>query len=288
MAQRLSVRKTLKLFIGGSFVRSESGRTFACELAGQTVHAARATRKDARDAVRAARAAWAGWRERSAYNRGQIVYRLAEIMETRRDQFEQALGIAGASATAAQREVSASIDRIVWYAGWCDKIEQVLSTKNPVASPHFNVSSPEPTGVVAVVPPPAPALLALVSTCVPIVCSGNTVVVAASHEDPLATITFAEAVATADIPAGVINLLTGYAAEIAPTLAAHMDVNALDVWSSDGEFIEKLAELATDNLKRVRRHAAPREIFWSGAKAQGLDWIEPFVEIKTVWHPAGV
>lgn len=288
MAQRLSVRKTLKLFIGGSFVRSESGRTFACEFAGQTVHAARATRKDARDAVRAARAAWAGWRERSAYNRGQIVYRLAEIMETRRDQFERALGIAGASATAAQREVSASIDRIVWYAGWCDKIEQVLSTKNPVASPHFNVSSPEPTGVVAVVPPPAPALLALVSTCVPIVCSGNTAVVSASHEDPLTAVTFAEAVATADIPAGVINLLTGNAAEIGPTLAAHMDVNALDVWSSDAEFSEKLAELATDNLKRVRRHDTPREPFWFGPKAQGLDWIEPFVEIKTVWHPAGV
>lgn len=288
MAQRLSVRKTPKLFIGGAFVRSESGRTFACKRGDGVVHVARATRKDARDAVKVARTAWPGWQARSAYNRGQIVYRLAEIVETRREQFERGLVEGGATRSSAEREVSAAIDRIVWYAGSCDKIEQVLSTKNPVASPHFNVSSPEPTGVVAIVTPPAPALLALVSTCMPVVCSGNTAVVAASEQDPLTAVAFAEAVATADIPGGVINLLTGYVVETVPTLAAHMDVNALDLWTSDGELESKAAELATDNLKRVRRHDSARQAFWFSPAAQGFDWIEPFVEIKTVWHPAGV
>jgi acyl-CoA reductase-like NAD-dependent aldehyde dehydrogenase len=278
MAQRLSVRKTPKLFIAGAFVRSESGRTFAHRSGKRVVHVARATRKDSRDAVKAARAAWPGWQGRSAYNRGQIVYRLAEIVETRRGQFERGLCEAGASGSAADREVSAAIDRLVWYAGACDKIEQVLSTKNPVASPHFNVSSPEPTGVVAVLAPSAPALLGLVSTCIPVMCSGNTAVVVA----------FAEAIATADVPPGTINLLTGYAAETLPTLAAHMDVNALDLWTANAELGGKAAELATDNLKRVQRHDSPREAFWFGDRAQGFDWIERFVEIKTVWHPAGV
>lgn len=288
MAQRVAVRKTPKLFIGGAFTRSESGRTFACEFDGHSVHAARATRKDARDAVRAARTAWPAWRDRSAYNRGQIVYRLAEIMESRRDQFAQALRSSIATPTQADREVSAAIDRIVWYAGWCDKIEQVLSTKNPVSTPHFNVSSPEATGVVAVVAPHAPSLLPLISTCVPIICSGNTVVVVASEKDPLSAVSLAEAIANADVPAGVVNVLTGYRAEIAPTLAAHMDVNAIDLWISDEDLDAKTAELACDNLKRVRRRPEPLTDFWYGRDAQGLDWIQSFVEIKTVWHPAGL
>ncbi len=288
MAQRVAVRKTPKLFIGGAFTRSESGRTFACELGGRVVHAARATRKDARDAVRAARAAWPAWRDRSAYNRGQIVYRLAEILESRRDQFGEALRASGGTVASAGREVSATIDRVVWYAGWCDKIEQVLSTKNPVGTPHFNVSSPESTGVVAVVAPRSPSLLPLISTCIPIMCSGNAIVVVASERDPLSAVSLAEALATADVPAGVVNVLTGYRAEIAPTLAAHMDVNGIDLWISDEELDVKTAELACDNLKRVRRQPEPPTAFWYGPGAQGLDWIQSFVEIKTVWHPSGM
>jgi acyl-CoA reductase-like NAD-dependent aldehyde dehydrogenase len=288
MAQRLAVRKTPKLFIGGAFVRSESGRTYACELGGRVVHVARATRKDARDAVWSARSAWPAWRDRWAYNRGQIIYRLAEVMESRREQFASTLQEAGQTVVATQREVSAAIDRIVWYAGWCDKIEQVLSTKNPVATPHFNVSSPEPTGVVAVIAPRTPSLLSLVSTTIPIVCSGNTIVAAASESDPLSAVNYAEALATSDFPTGVINVLTGVRAEIVPTLAAHMDVNAIDLWIADEKLAAGAAQLATDNLKRVRRHDEPSRQFWFGERAQGLEWIEPFIEIKTVWHPAGV
>jgi acyl-CoA reductase-like NAD-dependent aldehyde dehydrogenase len=288
MAQRLAVRKTPKLFINGAFVRSESGRTFACECGGRVVHVARATRKDARDAVRAARAAWPAWRDRSAYNRGQIIYRLAEVMESRREQFALTLQEAGQSRTWADQEVSTAIDRVVWYAGWCDKIEQVLSTKNPVATPHFNVSSPESTGVVALVAPNTPSLLSLVSSSIPIVSSGNTLVAATSETDPLSAVNFAEAIATCDFPAGVINLLTGYRADTVAILAAHMDVNAIDLWISDAALDERAAQQATDNLKRVRRHGEPPRHFWLSADAQGLDWIQSFVEIKTIWHPAGI
>jgi acyl-CoA reductase-like NAD-dependent aldehyde dehydrogenase len=285
---RLAVRKTLKLFIGGAFVRSESGRTLACDLGGHIMQAARATRKDARDAVRAARAAWPGWCERSAYNRGQIIYRLAEMMESRRGQLADGLLASGSSRGAAQREVDAAIDRVVFYAGWCDKIEQVLSTKNPVSSPHFNVSSPEPTGVVAIVAPRLPALVPLVSTFVPIMAAGNSVVVLAGDADPQTAVGLAECVATADVPAGVVNILTGCRAEVAPTLAGHMDVNALDLWLSHEALACALHDAACTNLKRVRRHKEPDASFWLGPDAAGLAWIEPFVEIKTVWHPAGV
>jgi acyl-CoA reductase-like NAD-dependent aldehyde dehydrogenase len=288
MAQRLAVRKTPKLFINGAFVRSESGRTFACEAGGRIVHVARATRKDARDAVRAARAAWSAWRDRSAYNRGQIIYRLAEVMESRREQFTLTLQEAGQPRAAAEQEVSTAIDRTVWYAGWCDKIEQVLSTKNPVATPHFNVSSPESTGVVALIAANTPSLLSLVSSSIPIVSSGNTLVVATSETDPLSVVNFAEAIATSDFPAGVINLLTGLRADTVPTLASHMDVNAIDLWISDAALDERASQQATDNLKRVRRHGEPPRQFWLSADAQGLDWIQSFVEIKTVWHPAGI
>jgi acyl-CoA reductase-like NAD-dependent aldehyde dehydrogenase len=288
MAARLPVRKTQKLFIGGAFVRSESGRTFPCSKDGQVVHVARSTRKDVRDAVRAARGAWPGWRDRTAYNRGQIIYRLAEIVESRRAQFVDALQRSGESTKTASVEVDCTIDRIVWYAGWCDKVEQALSTKNPVGITHFNVSSPEATGVVGIVAPGAPSLLGLISATLPVLCGGNTVVAIASERDPLSSVALAEAIATSDVPAGAVNILTGYRAEIVPALAAHMDVNALDLWIADNALDERAAHLACENVKRVRRRGEPERAFYFSSQAQGLRWIEAFVEIKTVWHPAGV
>ncbi len=288
MATRVAVRKTHKLYIGGAFVRSESGRTFSLPARDQVFQIARATRKDVRDAVRAARTAWPSWRDRTAYNRGQIVYRLAEIIESRRDQFVETLRMTGASPGAAGSEVSAAIDRIVWYAGWCDKIEQLLSTKNPVGLSHFNVSSPEPTGVVGLVAPIEPGFVGLVSTLVPVACSGNTAVAIASDRDPLSAVALAEALATADVPGGVVNVLTGYRSETVPTLAGHMDVNALDLWIADEAQDAAAAQVACNNVKRVRRRGEPPQRFWFTDAAQGPDWIEGFMEIKTVWHPAGV
>jgi len=288
MATRAVVRKTHKLYIGGAFVRSESGRTFPLSSHGQVVQIARASRKDVRDAVRAARTAWPSWRDRSAYNRGQIVYRLAEIIESRRDQFVDTLRVTGSALGAAEKEVSAAIDRIVWYAGWCDKIEQLLSTKNPVGLSHFNVSSPEPTGVVGLVAPFEPGLIALISVVVPVLCGGNCAVVIASEREPLSAVAFAEAIVTADVPAGVVNILTGYRPETVPTLAGHMDVNALDLRIADEAQDAAAAQLACNNVKRVRRHGEPPNRFWYTGAAQGPDWIEAFMEIKTVWHPAGV
>jgi len=285
-SSRLRVRKTYKLFMDGAFCRSESGRTFAAPTKNGTIHAARASRKDARDAVRAARAAWLGWRDRSAYNRGQILYRLAEMLESRSGQLLEALRLSGESAAAARAEVAAAIDRAVWYAGWCDKIEQVLSTKNPVGNTHFNVSSPEPAGVVAIVAPTRPGLLGLVSPVAAAVCSGNTVVVLASQRDPHSAVALAEAIAVSDMPKGVISILTGYRSEVVPTLAAHLDVNALDLWMSGPE--EQAAALrACDNVKRVRRPGEPPARYWSAGIDQRLESIAAFVEIKTVWHPAG-
>jgi acyl-CoA reductase-like NAD-dependent aldehyde dehydrogenase len=288
MIQRVTIRKTAKLFIGGAFVRSESGRTFAYEHGGRVVNVARASRKDVRDAVRAGRAAWPSWRDRSAYNRGQIVYRLAEMLESRRDQFTDALTCSGVAPAMAATEVNAAIDRVVWYAGWCDKIEQLLSTKNPVGLKHFNVSSPEPTGVVGIVAPDQPALLGLVSTIIPVVCGGNCAVVLVGERDPLCAIALAEALATADVPSGVVNILTGGFADTVPTLAGHMDVNALDLWIGDEALDAATAQRACENIKRVRRGGVPARRFWFSERAQGPSWIEAFMEIKTVWHPAGV
>jgi len=238
--------------------------------------------------VRAGRTAWPSWRDRTAYNRGQIVYRVAEMLESRREQFTDALLASGIAPGAAAGEVNAAIDRVVWYAGWCDKIEQLLSTKNPVGIKHFNVSSPEPTGVVGVVAPDRPSLLGLVSTVIPVVCGGNCAVVLVGESDPLCAIALAEALATADVPAGVVNILTGGFADTVPTLAGHMDVNALDLWIGDEKLDAAAAQRACDNVKRVRRGGAPARRFWFGDSAQGPDWIEAFMEIKTVWHPAGV
>ena len=261
---RLPVKKTYKLFIGGAFPRSESGRTYEAE--GQNV--ALASRKDVRDAVRAARPAYEKWSALTAYNRGQVLYRVAEMMEARRAEF--------AELCTGTKEVDRSIDRFVWYAGWADKLPQVLGGANPVAGPYFNFTVPEPTGVVAVLAPEAPALEGLVSRIAPVIVSGNTTVVVASETQPLAALELAEAIATSDLPGGVVNLLTGYRAELAPILASHMDVNAIDVTGA-GDDTAALEVLAADNVKRVVR-----------AHSEQSPWeISAFLELKTVWHPVG-
>jgi acyl-CoA reductase-like NAD-dependent aldehyde dehydrogenase len=260
---RLPVRKTYKLFVGGAFPRSESGRTYEAE--GQNV--ARASRKDVRDAVRVARAAFPKWAGATAYNRGQVLYRLAEMVESRTTEFAQLCS--------GRAEVERSIDRIVWYAGWSDKLAQVLGASNPVAGPYFNFTLPEPTGVVAVVAPDEPPLLGLVSRLAPVLVGGNAAVVLASEAHPLAAVELAEAIATSDVPGGVVNILTGFHAELAPWLAAHVDVNALDLPEADAE----LERAAAESVKRVH-HAAP--------DAQSPWEVAAFLELKTVWHPIGV
>ncbi|HET8561374.1 MAG TPA: aldehyde dehydrogenase family protein [Marmoricola sp.] len=287
-ATRLDVRKTYKLYLGGAFPRSESGRSYVVEDAkGRFLaNASQASRKDARDAVVAARKAFGGWSGRTAYNRGQVVYRIAEVLEGRRAQLEgevrEATGLTPARARAA---VEAAIDRLVWYAGWADKIAQVTGGANQVAGPYFNHSAPEPTGVVAVVAPDDP-LLGLVSVVAPVIATGNTVVVLASEPHPLPAITLAEVMATADVPGGVVNILTGYRAEVAPWLASHMDVNGLDLTGIDDPGLARtLEESAADNLKRVRR---PADLPEDWAAEPGLDRMTTYLETKTVWHPMGI
>jgi acyl-CoA reductase-like NAD-dependent aldehyde dehydrogenase len=263
---RLPVKKTYKLFIGGAFPRSESGRTYEAE--GQNV--ARASRKDARDAVVAARKAQPGWAGATAYNRGQVLYRLAEMMENRTGDL--------ASVCSGKKEVEAAIDRVVWYAGWADKLAQVIGSSNPVAGPYFNFSVPEPTGVVAVLAPEEPALGGLVSRVAPVIVGGNAAVVVASEAHPLAALELAEAIATSDVPGGVVNILTGRQEELAPVLAGHMDVNAIDVTGSNGATPE-LERLAADNVKRVVHGSVEEQSPWA---------IASFLELKTVWHPVGL
>jgi len=287
---RIDVRKTYKLYLGGEFPRSESGHSYAVNDArGRFVaNAALASRKDARDAVVAARKAFPGWSGRTAYNRGQVLYRVAEVMEDRRPQFVDVVRQGeGGTAAAAGRLVDESIDRLVWYAGWADKLTQVVGNANPVAGPFFNLSTPEPTGVVAVLAPGGSSLLGLVSVVAPVVVTGCTAVVAASPERPLAAVTFAEVLATSDVPGGVVNLLTGTLDRTAPTLASHMDVNALDLTglAGDAEEARALEVAAADNLKRVRR-APAAEPDWT--QAPGLDRMTDVLETKTVWHPIGV
>jgi acyl-CoA reductase-like NAD-dependent aldehyde dehydrogenase len=262
---RLPVRKTYKLFVGGGFPRSESGRTYEAE--GQNV--ARASRKDARDAVVAARKAQPGWAGATAYNRGQVLYRLAEMMETRTGDL--------AAVCSGKKEVEAAIDRVVWYAGWADKLAQVIGSSNPVSGPYFNFTFPEPTGVVAILAPDEPALGGVVSRLAPALVGGNAVVVVASETHPVAAIELAEAIATSDVPGGVVNILTGYREELAPILAGHMDVNALDVTGANGQSPE-LERLAADNVKRVVHGSADEQSPWA---------IASFLELKTVWHPIG-
>jgi acyl-CoA reductase-like NAD-dependent aldehyde dehydrogenase len=287
---RVNVRKTYKLFLGGSFPRSESGHSYVVNDArGRFVaNAALASRKDARDAVTAARKAFPGWSGRTAYNRGQVVYRIAEVMEDRRPQFVDAVRQGeGGTAAAAARVVDAAIDRLVWYAGWADKLTQVVGNANPVAGPFFNLSTPEPTGVVAVAAPTGSSLLGLVSVVAPVIVPGNTVVVAASPQRPLPAVAFAEVLATSDVPGGVVNVLTGSFDRTVPTLSSHMDVNAVDLTglAGDAEQAQACEVAAADNLKRVRR-APEAEPDWT--VDPGTDRMTDFLETKTVWHPIGV
>jgi acyl-CoA reductase-like NAD-dependent aldehyde dehydrogenase len=281
---RLAVRKTYKLYIGGAFPRSESGRSYPVHSAsgGLLANAALASRKDVRDAVRAARAAFAKWSGATGYNRGQVLYRVAEMLEGRRAQF--VAEVAAAEGGDAGSAVDAAIDRWVWYAGWSDKVAQVYGGANPVAGPYFNLSSPEPTGVVGIVAPADSSLLGLVSVVAPAIATGNTVVVLAAPERPLPAITLAEVLATSDLPGGVVNVLTGKVAELAPWLASHMDVNALDLTGvDDAALAAELESTAAESLKRVTRPAKPD---WN--VDPGLRRVTAFLEIKTVWHPKGV
>ncbi len=263
---RLPVKKTYKLYVGGEFPRSESGRTYEA----QGANVARASRKDVRDAVRAARGAFPRWAGMTAYNRGQVLYRIAEMMEARRSEF--------AELCSGAKEVDRAIDRFVWYAGWADKLGQILGSSNPVAGPYFNFTIPEPTGVVGVVAPDEPPLAGFVSRVAPAIVGGNATVVLASETSPLAAVELAEVLATSDVPGGVVNVLTGNRDELAPVLAGHMDVNALDIGGADGQS-EELERLAADNVKRVVRGRPDAESPWE---------IASFLELKTVWHPIGV
>ena len=293
--QRIEVRKTYKLYIGGAFPRSESGRTYeVIDSRGRFLaNAAMGSRKDARDAVVAARGALGKWSGATAYNRGQVLYRVAELMEGRRAQFAAEVAAAeGLSPDRADKVVSASIDRWVWYAGWSDKLAQVLGGVNPVAGPYFNISAPEPTGVVAALAPQRSSLLGLVSVLAPIVVSGNTTVVLTSEHRPLPAITLSEVLATSDVPAGVINLITGRTAEVAPWLASHQDVNAIDLAGAadvDDLAWGDLERAAAENLKRVLRPAGNDtdavEPDWSSTP--DLSRMKAYLETKTVWHPKG-
>jgi acyl-CoA reductase-like NAD-dependent aldehyde dehydrogenase len=262
---RLPVKKTYKLYIGGAFPRSESGRSYEAEGA----NVSRASKKDLRDAVRAAREAFPKWSSLTAYNRGQVLYRVAEIMEGRRAQFAELVG--------GETEVDEAVDRWVWYAGWADKLGQVLGTSNPVAGPYFNFTIPEPTGLVGIVAPEEPPLAALVSRLAPVIVGGNAAVVVASERRPLAAVTLAEVLATSDVPGGAVNILTGRKSELAPVLAAHMDVNAVDLAGIDGDR-EELERLAAENVKRVVRNGEGQSPWHAAA----------YLELKTVWHPIGV
>ncbi|MBM7790819.1 aldehyde dehydrogenase family protein [Tenggerimyces flavus] len=286
---RLAVRKTYKLYVGGAFPRSESGRSYVVNDARGAflANAALASRKDARDAVVAARKAWPGWTGKTAYNRGQVVYRIAEMLEGRRSQFvdEVAAG-EGSSRAKAERSVDEAIDRLVWYAGWADKIGQVVGSTNPVAGPYFDFSVPESTGVVAVVAPQDSSLLGLISVVAPAIVTGNTVVVLAAEERPLPAITLGEVLATSDLPGGVVNILTGRVAEVAPWLAGHMDVNAIDlVGVADAELGKELELAAAENLKRVLR-VPDKAPDWSADP--GIGRLTAYLETKTVWHPIGI
>lgn len=285
-SDRAPIRKTYKLYVGGAFPRSESGRSYPVSADDGTLlaHAAQASRKDARDAVRAARSAFAGWSVATAYNRGQVLYRVAEVLEGRREQFVAELAAAeNLGGQQARGKVDEAIDRWVHYAGWADKYAQVVGATNPVAGSYFSFSLPEPTGVVAVLAPQDDSLLGLVSVLAPVLTTGNTAVVVASENRPLPAITLAEVLATSDVPGGVVNILTGRTAEIAPWLASHRDVNAIDLTGAPEELRRDLATAAADNVKRV---FLPRSTDW--ALEPGLERLSAFVETKTVWHPIGV
>jgi acyl-CoA reductase-like NAD-dependent aldehyde dehydrogenase len=293
VGDRLGVRKTYKLFIGGEFPRTESGRAYLIHAAtGELLaNACRGTRKDIRDAVRAARKIQSEWAGKSAANRSQVLYRIAELMEGRREQFVTEVRAAeGVGLQRSRRLVDAAIDRWVWYAGWADKFPQILGNVNPVGGSYFNFSIPEPTGVVGVVAPEDSSLLGLVSRLAPVIVSGNAAVALASESRPLPAITLSEVIATSDVPGGVVNVITGLRRELVPHLAAHMDVNALDGFGLSPEEVPAVEEAATDNVKRFSRPPADGLVGydWLAPAAQSPYLIGEFVEIKTVWHPIGV
>lgn len=282
----LTVAKTYKLFVGGAFPRSESGRTYqARDSKGNFMaNAALASRKDLRDAVVAARKGYSAWSKATAYNRGQVIYRIAEMLEGRRTEFLELIKTSsGTTSKAATAEVDAAIDRLVHYAGWTDKLAAVLGSSNPVSSPYFSYSAPEPTGVVGILAPPGAPLLGLVSVIAPVITGGNACVVIAAEHDPCVAITFAEVVATSDVPPGVINILTGRSSELAPHLAAHADVNALDLTGADAGLHKRLEQAAAETVKRVY---APKGVP-DFAAVPGMGRLRAFLEIKTVWHPTG-
>jgi acyl-CoA reductase-like NAD-dependent aldehyde dehydrogenase len=293
-ASRIPVRKTYKLYVGGQFPRSESGRSYVVRGAdgAPLANAARSSKKDLRDAVRLCRGAFAGWDGKTAMNRGQVLYRVAELMEGRRAQFvEEVAAAEGMTAAAATESVDRTIDRWVWYAGWADKVSQLLGTVNPVGAAYFNFTFPEATGVVGVVAPESSSLLGLVSRLAPVVVSGNCAVVLASESRPLPAVTLAEVLATSDVPGGVINILTGLRRELVPVLAGHMDVNALDTWGVPDELRATVEDSALENVKRVARPPrgdASRFDWLDDRRAQRPEWIAAFLEMKTVWHPIGI
>ncbi|MEO6086099.1 MAG: aldehyde dehydrogenase family protein [Umezawaea sp.] len=284
---RIAVAKTYKLYIGGKFPRSESARSYPVtdSKGAFLANAAQGSRKDARDAVSAARKAFAGWSGATAYNRGQVLYRVAEVLEGRREQFIAEVSAAeGVAVKKAQALVDAAIDRWVWYAGWTDKIAAVLGSSNPVAGPYFSFSTPEPTGVVAVLAPQQSSLLGLISVVAPVIASGNTAVVVTSQDRPLPAITLSEVLATSDLPGGVVNLLTGRTAEIAPWLASHADVNALDLTGAPDAIRTDLERSAAGTVKRVLRTRAGEDF----TREPDISRIRAYLETKTVWHPMGV
>lgn len=289
---RLDVRKTYKLYIGGKFPRTESGRSYlVSEAKGRPwANACRASRKDVRDAVVAARKAFPGWAGLTAYNRGQVLYRVAEMLEGRREQFvDEVARSEGTTHRQAADAVARAVDRWVWYAGWADKLAQVFGSANPVAGPYFNFSVPEPTGVVGLVAPAESSLLGLVSRLAPIVVSGNTAVVLAAQTRPLPAVTLAEVLATSDVPGGVVNVLTGFTTELVGPLAAHMDVNALDLAGLDLALYKEAELAAAESVKRVTAPVRLSARDWlDDARGQDPYWIAAFLETKTVWHPIGV
>jgi acyl-CoA reductase-like NAD-dependent aldehyde dehydrogenase len=292
---RIPVLKTYKLYIGGQFPRTESGRSYLVRTVdgAPLANACRASRKDVRDAVRIAAGAAGGWARRTAMNRGQILYRVAELMEGRSDQFVGEVAAAeGLSAGKARELVGRSIDRWVWYAGWVDKIAQVLGSSNPVGGPFFNFTIPEPTGVVGIVAPERSSLLGLVSRLAPVLAGGNVAVVLCSETRPLPAITLSEVLATSDVPGGVVNLLTGYRKELVPVLAAHVDVDGIDGWGIPDDLRTEAETLAADNVTRIARRARgvteARFDWLDDRAAERPEWIAAFLEYKTVWHPIGV
>ena len=291
---RVEVRKTYKLYIGGAFPRTESGRSYVVSAAdgAPIANACRASRKDLRDAVRAARGAFPGWSAKTAMNRGQVLYRVAELMEGRREQFVAEVSTAeGLTPAAARVVVDRAIDRWVWYAGWADKIGQVLGSANPVAAPYFNFTIPEPTGVVGIVAPETSSLLGLVSRLAPPLVTGNTVVLLTSELRPLPAVTLTEVLATSDVPGGVVNVLTGRKKELIPVLAAHSDVDALDTWGVPDDLRLEVEQSAADDIKRLLRRPTTvneaRFDWLDDRLAERPEWIAAFLEMKTVWHPIG-